>query len=47
MIHRILIEPFETREEALVAEALAIRNELPKFNDTYNGRRHPIQELGR
>jgi hypothetical protein len=47
MIFRIVIEPFETREEALAAEEMAIRNEFPKFNSTYNGRRHPFQELSR
>jgi hypothetical protein len=47
MIARILIEPFETREEALAAEELAIRNEFPKFNAMHNDKRHPIQELAR
>ena len=47
MITRILIEPFETREEALAAEEFAIRNEFPKFNTTHNSQRHPIQELAR
>jgi hypothetical protein len=46
MIHRILIEPFATREEALNAEQAAIRDEFPKFNAIHNGRRHPNQELG-
>ena len=44
-IFRILIEPFETREAALEAERQAIRQELPKCNTTYNGRRHPLQKL--
>jgi hypothetical protein len=47
MITRILIEPFKTREEALAAEELAIRNEFPKFNAVHNDKRHPIQELAR
>jgi hypothetical protein len=47
MITRILIEPFETREVALAAEELAIRNEFPKFNAMHNDKRHPIQELAR
>jgi hypothetical protein len=47
MICRILIEPFETREEALAAEEVAIRAEFPKFNLTHNARRHPFQELAR
>jgi hypothetical protein len=46
LIHRIVIEPFTTREEALEAEQLAIRNEFPKFNAMHNGKRHPTQELG-
>jgi Arm DNA-binding domain len=47
MIFRIVIEPFATREEALVAEETAIRDEFPKFNGTHNGRRHPTQEIAR
>jgi Arm domain-containing DNA-binding protein len=47
MICHILIEPFETREEALAAEEAAIRIEFPKFNLTHNARRHPFQELAR
>jgi hypothetical protein len=31
-IHRIIIEPFETRVAALAAEREAIQNELPRFN---------------
>jgi len=45
MICRIVIEPFATREEALAAEARAIRDEFPKFNVVHNKSRHPIQEL--
>jgi hypothetical protein len=45
MICRIVIEPFETREEALAAETAAIRDEFPKFNTTHNRRRHPLQEI--
>jgi Arm DNA-binding domain len=45
MIHRILIEPFATREEALAAEQAAIRNEFPRFNAVHNRHRHPVQEL--
>jgi hypothetical protein len=44
-IHLIVIEPFETREEALGAEQHTIKTELPKFNVTHNGRRHPWQEI--
>jgi Arm DNA-binding domain len=47
MICRILIEPFETREQALVAEQLAIRDEFPQFNTAHNKQRHPIQEIDR
>jgi hypothetical protein len=47
MICRILIEPFETREQALAAEEVAIRDEFPVFNTTYNTRRHPFQEIQR
>jgi hypothetical protein len=47
MICRILIEPFETREQALAAEEAAIRDEFPKFNTAHNQRRHPFQELRR
>jgi Arm DNA-binding domain len=47
MICRILIEPFDTREEALAAETIAIRTEFPKFNLIHNRRRHPFQELSR
>jgi hypothetical protein len=46
-ICQIVIEPFETREEALAAEELAIRSEFPKFNSVHNKRRHPYQELAR
>jgi hypothetical protein len=45
MICRIVIEPFQTREEALAAEEIAIRTEYPKFNSPHNTRRHPLQEL--
>jgi Arm DNA-binding domain len=45
-IYQIVIEPFETREQALAAEEFAIRNEFPKFNGIHNRRRHPYQELG-
>jgi hypothetical protein len=47
MISYILIEPFETREQALAAEEAAIRGEFPKFNTTHNKRRHPFQEVVR
>ena len=47
MICRILIEPFETREEALAAEELAIRTEFPKFNSRHNERYHPLEEFAR
>lgn len=47
MIYRIVIEPFVTRDEALAAEQIAIRNEFPKFNITHNSKRHPLQELMR
>jgi Arm DNA-binding domain len=47
MICRILIEPFETREQALAAEEAAIRDEFPSFNTTHNARRHPFQEIQR
>jgi hypothetical protein len=46
-IYQIVIEPFETREQGLAAEELAIRTEFPKFNSTHNKRRHPYQELAR
>ena len=45
MISYILIEPFETREQALAAEETAIRDEFPRFNTTHNRRRHPFQEV--
>jgi len=35
----------KSREEALEAETRAIREEFPRFNNVYNGRRHPAQEL--
>jgi hypothetical protein len=38
LICRIVIEPFETREQALEAEQVAIKTEFPKFNTVYNGR---------
>jgi hypothetical protein len=47
LIHRIVIEPFATREEALAAEQFSIRTEFPKFNAVQNSRRHPNQELAR
>ena len=37
-ICRIVIKPFETREQALAAEQLAIKTEFPKFNAVHNGR---------
>jgi predicted GIY-YIG superfamily endonuclease len=43
LICLIVIEPFATREEALQAERIAIRNEYPK----HNGQRQPLQELAR
>jgi Arm DNA-binding domain len=43
----IEIEPFETREEALEAERLAIRTEYPKHNTVHNGPRQPFQEIAR
>jgi predicted GIY-YIG superfamily endonuclease len=46
-IYRILIEPFETRAEALAAEKLAIRTEFPRFNARHNGRHDPVAELTR
>jgi len=47
MISFILIEPFETREQAIVAEKIAIRDEFPRFNVVHNKRRHPIHEIAR
>jgi hypothetical protein len=47
MICRILIEPFETREQAIAAEEAAIRDEFPGFNTTHNKQRHPFQEIQR
>jgi predicted GIY-YIG superfamily endonuclease len=47
LICLIVIEPFATREEALEAERVAIRNEYPKYNAVHNGRRQPIEELER
>jgi hypothetical protein len=47
MICRILIEPFETREQALAAEEVAIRDEFPGFNTAHNRQRHPFQEIQR
>jgi hypothetical protein len=47
MICRILIEPFETREQALAAEAAAIRDEFPGVNLLHNKQRHPFQEIRR
>jgi hypothetical protein len=44
-IYRIVIEPFETREEALEAEQLAIKTEFPKFNSVHNSRRYPLAEM--
>jgi len=44
-IYQIVIEPFETREQALEAERLAIKTEFPKFNTMHNGQRHPLREL--
>ena len=37
MICRIVIEPFEIREQALEAEQIAIKSEFPKFNTVHNG----------
>jgi len=45
LIHRIIIEPFATRDEALEAEQLAIKTEFPKFNTSHNERRYPLAEL--
>ena len=45
LIVQILIEPFTSREEALLAEACATRDEFPKFNTTHNRRRYPAFEL--
>lgn len=45
MILHIVVEPFATREEAVAAEAEAIRSEYPRFNRAQNGRRPPLQEL--
>src|SRR5262249_38092627 len=47
MIYAITIEPFATREKALIAEVNAIRTEFPKYNITYNDRPHPLDELAR
>jgi len=47
LIHRIVIEPFETREEALAAEEAAIRLEFPRFNKVYNGHRNLHREIAR
>jgi Arm DNA-binding domain len=47
LIHRIEIEPFETREAALNAEQAAIRQEFPKFNTVHNNRQHPGREIAR
>jgi hypothetical protein len=47
MISYILIEPFETRKQAIAAEEAAIRDEFPRFNTTHNKRRHPFQEAAR
>jgi hypothetical protein len=46
-IHQIIIEPFETREQALAAEEQAIRTEFPKHNVAHNRRRSPLRELAR
>jgi hypothetical protein len=46
-IYMILVEPFATREEALAAEAEAIRVEYPKHNTIHNIGRHPLRELRR
>jgi hypothetical protein len=47
LIHRIVIEPFGTREEALDAEQFATRTEFPRFNTARNRRRRPDQKLAR
>jgi Arm DNA-binding domain len=47
LIHRIELEPFETREAALDAEQVAIRQEFPKFNTVHNGRQRPGREIVR
>jgi GIY-YIG catalytic domain len=44
-IYMIVIEPFETREELLDAERIAILTEFPKYNRVLNGNRNPLQEL--
>jgi predicted GIY-YIG superfamily endonuclease len=46
-IHRIVIEPFETREEALAAEEAAIRVEFPGFNKANNRRGNLRREVAR
>ena len=46
-IHQIIVEPFETREQALDAEELAIRTEFPKHNSRHNRHRLLLHELGR
>jgi hypothetical protein len=42
----VLIEPFETREQALEAEQRAIREEFPKCNSVHNDR-DPVREMVR
>ncbi len=44
-IHRIEVEPFETREEALEAERLAIQQEFPKHNSMHNSRARLGREI--
>jgi hypothetical protein len=46
-IHRIVLEPFATREQAIAAERLAIDTEFPKFNTVHNGRSNPLRRLAR
>jgi hypothetical protein len=47
LIHRIVMEPFETREEALAAEEAAIRLEFPKFNKVHNAHHKLPREIAR
>jgi hypothetical protein len=42
----IVIEPFETREESLAAEEMAIWEEFPKFNKSMN-EREPTRQMKR
>lgn len=38
---RVTFEPFATREEAVVAEAAAIRSEFPRWNVAHRSPIHP------